>query len=321
MRAVAAALVMSLAWAQTPTFRSRADGIPVPVSVMSANRPVTGLTEADFELLDNGVAQTIAVSRLEDLPIDVTIVLDASGSVKGAALERMKRDVRAIGADLRAGDRVRILTFGDNVQAALPFTAGGAPLTIDRIDAGGATSLYSALAASLIVDPAATRPHLVLALTDGRDNASLLDAGAVLALAGRSNACLYLALVDANRPAASAYPPGRAPVGAEETTVLRPEQKGIYEGVSAIRRTMGPYAGGPNLSALKGIAARTGGVVYEDARDDALPELFRRAISDFRGSYLLSYTPSNIDTGWHDVSVRVKGRRYVIRARKGYDGG
>jgi len=306
VKALAIALSLVL-MQQTPTFRSRAEVVTVPVSVTTGNRPVTDLRRADFEVFDNGVGQTFDLSRLDDLPLDVTILLDTSASVKGAALDSMKRDVEAISAGLRAGDRLRILGFSDDVETLLPFTPAGTPVRIDRIDGGGATSLYSALAASLIVDPGVSRPQLVFALTDGRDNASLLDSSAVLALAGHSSACLYLALVEPNR-------------SGEESLLLRPRQTGIYENVTAIRRTMGPYAGGPNVSALRGIAARTGGAVYADTRRGTLPDLFRVALADFRSGYLLTFTPSTPDTGWHEIAVSVKGRRYTVRARKGYDG-
>ena len=321
MKLAAVAIAFGMTLQQAPTFRSGAEAVLVPVSVVSGNRPVTDLKEADFELLDNGVRQTVKVVRLDDLAIDVTIVLDASGSVQGAALAQMQRDVQSIGDGLRTSDRVRILAFGDNVETVVPFTSGGAPLPIDRIAAGGATSLYSALAASPIVDPAVARPQLVFAMTDGRDNASLLDSSAVLALAGRSSACLYLALVDSSEPTLKTDTAGRARPGAEESTVLHPEQKGVYNGARAIRRTMGPYAGGPNVSVLKGIAARTGGGFYEHARPGTLGDVFRRALDDFRSSYLLSFTPSKTDSGWHDITVTVKSRRYIIRARTGYDGG
>jgi hypothetical protein len=56
-------------------------------------------------------------------------------------------------------------------------------------------------------------------------------------------------------------------------------------------------------------------------RPGTLADLFRRPLDDFRSSYLLSFTPSKTDTGWHDSTVTVKSRRYIIRARTGYDGG
>jgi VWFA-related protein len=315
--AVAIALVLA---AQEPrqTFRTSIDVVTVPVSVLSGNRSVAGLGAADFELLDNGAAQQIAAVPLSGVAIDVTLVLDASASLRGGALERIKRDIQSIARDLRTSDRVRVLTFGDNVESVVAFTSGGATLALDRIEGAGATSLYDALAASLIADPQVSRPPLVFMLTDGRDNASFLDADAVLRLAGQSRACLYLAIVDSSEAAVRYDTAGAASPASEESVVIRPVQKGLYDGVAALRRTLGPYAGGPNLSALRGIAARTGGALYEKSERNTLADSFRRAIDEFRSGYLLSYTPSVTAEGWHEITVQVKSHRYTVRARKGY---
>jgi len=315
LAAIAAAFAIAQ---QAPLFKSSIDVVTVPVSVLSGNRPVTDLTAADFELLDNGVPQRPQAAPLDALPIDVTLLVDASDSLRGQALDAVKRDVRAIGERLPAGDRVRMLTFADNVSDPGGFQPGGAALPVDAIVAGGATSLYSGLAAALVTAPRVARPQLVFAMTDGRDSASFLSAGQVLALAGRTSACLYLAIVVPSAPLVQSGDKGQTP-GREENTLVHPVQRGIYDGISAVTRAMGPYTGGPNLSILNGIAARTGGAVFNGAAYDSLPTLFGRALEDFRRSYLLSYTPSGVsDTGWHEITVKVSNRRYTIRARKGY---
>ena len=66
-----------------PVFRAGADLVTVEASVRRDRRAVVGLTAADFELLDNGVAQEISDVTYEKLPIDVTVVLDVSSSVTG----------------------------------------------------------------------------------------------------------------------------------------------------------------------------------------------------------------------------------------------
>jgi hypothetical protein len=71
---------------------------------------------------------------------------------------------------------------------------------------------------------------------------------------------------------------------------------------------------------LNAIAARTGGTYYDERRHDTLVELFRSALQEFRESYLLSYIPDGVSSsGRHQITVRVKNRRYTVRARTGYE--
>jgi VWFA-related protein len=308
----------------TPQFRSGVDVVRVPVSVLDRSRPIAGLTAADFEILDNGVAQTLTgASPLEKLPVDVTLVLDTSASLEGRALDQLKADIRSMANGLQPDDRIRLLTFADNVSDAFGLQPAGAALPLERIQGGGATSLYAALAAALMMPASADRPQLVFAASDAIDNASFLDANRILTLAGYSNAALYLALVDPSEPIVRVDAPTAA--GTQETSrivVPQNQQKGLYTGMRSVTRSTGQYIGGPNLPLLKGIVARTGGVLYERPATGTLPGMFREALDDFRSAYVLTYTPAGVDrAGWHDITVRMKKGKYTIRARKGYDGG
>src|SRR6185436_8100160 len=229
-------------------FRSGVEVVRVPVAVVDRTKPVRGLTAADFELLDNGVRQTLAAAALvEDLPVDVTLVLDSSGSVKGRALDQLKADVQSIANDLQPDDRVRLLTFADDVADVFGLRPAGARLPVERIEGGGATSFYTALAAALMLQSAADRPHLVFAASDGRDNASFLDANRILALSGYANASLYLALVDPSEALLRVEDPKTAPP--EQSTVVVPvnRRQGLFSGIQAVSRSTGQFIGGPNL--------------------------------------------------------------------------
>jgi hypothetical protein len=209
--------------------------------------------------------------------------------VKGPALEQFKADVQDIAESMQTNDRVRLITFATSVTDVFGLQPGGARLPVERIEAGGATSFYNALAAALMAFPQAERPQLVFGFTDGLDNMSFLDARQVATLAGHSGASLYLALI---------APGGRA-VG-----------------------RMTPYDGGPNRRVLQEAVARNGGELYEKPAGTRLPAFFRQVLDEFRASYVLSYTPRGVTSkGSHEVVVHTRNSRYTVRARKGYDGG
>src|SRR5512145_3039240 len=82
--AIAAAALIASAEAQQ--FRTGVEVVRVDALVMAGRQPVTGLTAADFEVRDNGVAQTVSDLSFERLPLNIICVLDVSGSVQGEPL-------------------------------------------------------------------------------------------------------------------------------------------------------------------------------------------------------------------------------------------
>ena len=99
-----------------PTFRSTADAVRVDVSVQRGGRPVAGLTIADFDLVDEGVAQTITSVSYERLPIDVTVALDVSASVSGRLLADLRQSIEQLEGRLREGDRLKLIAFNMRVR-------------------------------------------------------------------------------------------------------------------------------------------------------------------------------------------------------------
>jgi VWFA-related protein len=301
-----------------PRFNSAVEAVRVPAVVTDGSHAVAGLTAADFELLDSNVPQTIDVHPIEGQPVDVTLVLDVSGSVEGRALAALRADVQTVAESLQPSDRVRLLTFGSTVNDAFGFQSGGAPLPVDRIETGGLTSFYDALAAAIMIDPEIERPQLVFALTDGMDNTSFIDARRIVTLAGTTQATLYLALVDPSQPIRR-FDNGTNPLATEQSAIAYDEKSGsAYEGFGVVRRSVGPFKGPPDLASLKAAVARTGGALYEKV-SDSLPGRFAKVLEDFRTGYLLSYSPSGVPApGWHDITVRTKNAKYKTRARAGY---
>ena len=56
---------------QQPSFRSNTLAVRVDALVTDGRKPAAGLAATDFELRDNGVAQTIELIDATDVPINV----------------------------------------------------------------------------------------------------------------------------------------------------------------------------------------------------------------------------------------------------------
>ena len=98
-------LAMVLLLTSGQVFRSGRDAVRVDVLVSVGNAPVSGLRAADFILTDNRVPQAIAESTLEDVPIALTLLLDASRSISSDDFHSLTRAARRTAAALHEDDR------------------------------------------------------------------------------------------------------------------------------------------------------------------------------------------------------------------------
>lgn len=317
MRLACLLLGVTLAAAQSrldqQVFRSGVDGVVVPVSVRSGNKPVAGLKAGDFEVVDNGVRQQVRDAFAEKMPVDVTVLLDLSSSVDGPMLKRLKDAVSDTAGVLREDDRIRLVAVSQVLHEIFPLQPKGTSMPLDTLRAGGATSLYDGLAATMMRATDPGRRQLIVAFTDGRDSTSIIDEVAVKEI-GR----LTDAVVDIVVPVNSA--------GAEARRLSqRPGGLGSLIGGSNVT-VNGQGAGGANTpgvpQVLADLVAPTSGQVLPLAPEASISRVFKGILEEFRATYVLQYVPQGVSAeGWHDVQVTVKGRgKYDIRARKGYRG-
>ena len=267
-----------------PLFRSSVTGVSVSVSVLATGVPVAGLSSSDFELLDDGVPQKISAVSVERQPVDVSLLLDLSGSVQGPRLIRLKSSVVETSRLLGREDRLRLIAVQHQLQQVFGFQPAGATPALDRLAARGGTALADALAAAMMRAAVPDRRHLVVAYTDGADTISILPPDTVRDVAGFADALVHVVVpTDPDR----------------RRTATSPVSAGWLDEVTA----------------------RTGGRVFSIESDAAITIAFARLIDEFRTSYVLRYLPTGVKAaGWHDITVRVKGGPYDIRARKGYSG-
>ena len=191
---VAGGVIGSASTQQQSLFKTGVDVVFVDVSVMKGRSPVRDLVSSDFTLTDNGVKQDIDAVSVESMPIDVTLLLDVSGSVEAGVLSGLKRAVDDTAKALNPRDRVRLLTFSHELREMFSYRAGGAAPNLGMLSARGATSIYDALAAAMMqVRPAGTR-QMILVFTDGADSRSFMDATSVQQLAGTSEAVVQFAV-------------------------------------------------------------------------------------------------------------------------------
>ena len=214
-----------------PLFRARSTMVSVDVSVRRGNNPVAGLTAADFVVTDNGVPQEVELVDVQAIPVDVSLVVDLSGSTSGQ-LDRYRSDVLGIARAIRPTDRLRVITFANRVNQLLALSPGGTTPPVASMESAGASSVYDGIAAALIRAVDIDRRHLIVAFTDGGENASILTLEDLLAVAQRSESVLHL-----SRNAADALTTvAEATGGANHANWIQRSMLGAFEGIFAAFR-------------------------------------------------------------------------------------
>lgn len=170
---------------QAPTFTASADVVTVGVSVSRAGRPVRDLRLGDFTVTDNGIPQQLDGISYESLPIDLTVVLDVSGSVTASVLEQLRGAIADVRRSLQPQDRLRLVTVSMLVRRAVDFADPEASLdaAFAGVTPGGGSAVFDALAVALASGGSPDRRQLIILFSDGLDTTSISSPEVLLAVA------------------------------------------------------------------------------------------------------------------------------------------
>ena len=69
---------------------------------------------------------------------------------------------------------------------------------------------------------------------------------------------------------------------------------------------------------LRSLTEASGGDLIETPSTAELEKIFLSVLAEMKTRYLLTYRPTSSEPGWHEVEVKLKGRKADIRARRGY---
>ena len=283
-----AALVPLLLPAQEMTLRMDVKLVNVFVNVMDQNGAlVSGLTREDFALSEDGRAQQIAVfERQSELPLNLTLAIDTSGSVHKDMSEEQNAARRFAHALLRSQDQMSLMQFATDVRELTPFTnkVGQIDRGLGQLRGDWATSLYDAIfQASQRLGVKEGRRVLVL-VSDGDDTASSATYSEAVEQALRNEVMIYT-IIDV-----------------------------------PIEASAGRDLGGEH--AMITLAEQTGGKSFY-VSEGGLEKAFARVSEDLRTQYLLAYYPHNQEPGkiFHRVQVsipRAAPGAFNLRFRTGY---
>jgi len=271
--------------------------VNLTVSVFESDgKPLTGLSAQDFEVLEDGVPQAIAHAGAEEIPFNLALLLDLSGSTlrdRTAMKEAAKRFIRVA----RPHDRVAVYALAyDLFQVISPLTADRARLEalIDAIpEVGGGTPLYDTIALAYAQE-FAKRPaerNALIVISDGVDNR----------------------LHEPRAPAAVSFPDLVEAVAAMNMLIYP-----VF--LDPFTRVPPPAWARRARENMSWLARTSGGRLFPARSLVDLEPVYALVAEELRSVYSLAYYPKNqkFDGAWRKVQVKVKRPRVQVRTRAGY---
>ena len=218
---------------------------------------VSGLTKENFQIVENGEAQSIDWFTNEDIPVTLGIVIDNSASMRPKRPEAITAAL-AFARTSNPHDEIFVVSFNERVRLALPeglrFTDDPVKLrdALILLEPSGRTALYDAIQKALAHAQNGTHGRkALLVISDGGDNASAIDWKQMEQVALESKATIFT-------------------IG-----VFNSDDRDKNPGV------------------LKQLARITGGEAYMPDELKELSGICKIVANDIRNRYVLSYTPDH----------------------------
>jgi Ca-activated chloride channel homolog len=134
---------------------------------------VKGLPRSAFHVSEDDQPQTITHFASEDVPLELIVAVDVSGSMK-AAMPKMKQAVKEFLGTVPARDRVTLIGFNDSAFTLMRNTTNQADRmkAVDRLDAWGGTALYDVILRSIDMLGRQVGRKAIVVFSDGEDEGS-----------------------------------------------------------------------------------------------------------------------------------------------------
>ena len=262
---------------------------------------VGSLTKDDFRVLENNQPQDVTYFASTDVPFDLVLLIDLSGSTS------MKRDLikkstlRFIEA-ARPTDRLALVTFSDSANVLSPLTLDRTTLatSVNNMEGSGGSRVWDALnfAMDLLGPKSTDRRRAVVLMSDGAD-------GALLRFSSETGSKITFAdLLERVR---------------QSDTLIVPIYLDTETGLSVVRPVKEQYENARRTLNL--LADESGGSYYQAKKISDLDGVYEQVINDLGKVYSLGYKPANAarDGNWRWVQVSILNRPdLVARTRPGY---
>jgi VWFA-related protein len=255
------------------------DAVQVTVTITDGNgRFIGGVPRASFHILEDGRPQTVSYFAATDVPLELLVAVDISGSMT-PAMPKLKKAVKDFLAAVPMRHQVTLLGFNDSIFALTRRATDLAERAkaVDRLAPWGATALYDVIVRGTNTLGRQLGRKALIVFTDGEDQGS------------------HVTLEDVERRLQSS----------DITLYMIGQGRGVS--VERLKRIM------RQLCTPTGGRAFTTDSIDElhGAFDELLDELAHQYLLGYQPA------GNRRDDAWHEIKVQVDGHTGV-RARQGY---
>jgi VWFA-related protein len=306
---------------QDETIRLRAEEVLLNVTVTDPyNHQATDLVKNEFIIAEDGKRQDVASFLLSAVPVNVVLMLDASGSVIseiGSLRDAAMHFLNQLGPQ----DKTSVIEFHTDVELIQEWTSNTddvrhalswrfKPGKVQNKQGSfdyGSTSLYDALysAADEQLAKVEGRKAIIL-LTDGDDTSSKITFAQSLTSIIKSGAVVYVI--------------SKARAFINELNKYRGRGARVFAGGNAQMADMmvGRFEHAEQL--MTDLCNRTGGRIFSPLREEDMKDVYDQVAKELKNQYILTYIPKNLD---HDgrlrhVNVFLTRPGYSARTRDSY---
>jgi Ca-activated chloride channel homolog len=271
------------------TIRKRVDEVNVLfIATDKHGKFVRNLNQGDFTILDDHQPPQAIVNfrRETDLPIEMGLLVDTSGSVRSRFDFEQEAAVSFLQHTVRPGfDKAFVMGFSSHSQLAQDFTDNLQLLAtgVHSLRDGGGTALYDAIYRACrdrLIKDRTDRPvrRAIIVISDGEDNQSEVTRAQAIEMAQRAEVLVYAISTD------------------DSGLILRGDK------------------------VLQQLADATGGRAFFPFKMKDIRSSFAAIEDELRSQYVVSYRPANFDADgrYRSIEITALKRDLQVRARKGY---
>jgi Ca-activated chloride channel homolog len=246
---------------------------------------VSDLKPEDFEILENGQPQAIAIFGKElDQSLRLSLLFDSSFSISTEIKNQQEAALEFLRSILRPSDRVSVFQVSDEVQELVHNENRLQRLetAVRSIRPRGGTSLYDAVYMASEGLAKAQGRKVIVVISDGTDTTSQVKLKDCLKMSQNSEAVVYALVVQ--------------PIKSEPGRNLAGEHAMIY------------------------LTERTGGRFFIVSTPEALRTSFATISDELRTQYYIAYYPKSKgpQEEYRKIEIRVSNSSYQVRHREGY---